>query len=92
MGRPSLDYKYSKAFQLLMYAYLLFKIGQIKETDNVYIGNYSFRRLKLGFIGFRNGKDKEPSLIDSQVRTDFEQKLITLLQEIYNPEIPFVEK
>lgn len=87
-----LDYKYSKAFQLLMYAYLLFKIGQIKETDNVYIGNYSFRRLKLGFIGFRNGKDKEPSLIDSQVRTDFEQKLITLLQEIYNPEIPFVEK
>jgi hypothetical protein len=87
-----LDYKYSKAFQLLMYAYLLFKMGIIQQTDNVYVGNYSFRRLKLGFIGFRNQKDKEISLVDSQVREEFEQKLIELLKEIYNPELPFVEK
>ena len=87
-----LDYKYSKAFQLLMYAYLLFKMGIIQDTDNVYVGNYSFRRLKLGFIGFRNQKDKEISLVDSQVREEFEQKLIQLLKEIYDPELPFVEK
>ena len=86
------DYDYSKAFQLLMYAYLLFKTGMIGEDKRVYVGNYSFRRLKLGFIGFRNGKDKDMSPVDTHVRDAFEQKLIQLLKEIYDPALPFVEK
>ena len=86
------DYDYSKAFQLLMYAYLLFKTGMIGEDKRVYVGNYSFRRLKLGFIGFRNGKDKDISPVDTHVRDAFEQKLIQLLKEIYDPALPFVEK
>ena len=85
------DYDYSKAFQLLMYAYLLFKKGMVQESERIYVGNYSFRRLKLGFIGFRNGKE-DISPVDTDVRTAFEQKLLQLLKEIYDPALPFVEK
>jgi len=87
-----IDFKYSKAFQLLMYAYLLRKSGKVEDDIPIYVGNYSFKNLKPGFLGFKIASGKPMVSIDNAILTKFEEKLIALLTEIYDPSIPFVEK
>ena len=85
------DFKYSKAFQLLMYAYLLKKSGIISNESIIYAGNYSFKNLKNDFLYFKTDK-KEICNITDDILKKFESKLIELLTEIYDITIPFREK
>jgi hypothetical protein len=85
------DFKYSKAFQLLMYAYLLKKSGIISNKSIIYAGNYSFKNLKNDFLYFKTDK-KEICNITDDILKKFESKLIELLTEIYDITIPFREK
>lgn len=84
------DFKFSKVFQLLMYAYMLEK-GGFCVDNQVFAGNYSFKRLENGFMGFRLKGDKI-SPITSEIKEIFEQKLKELLLDIFNKNIPFKKK
>lgn len=90
------DYtRYSKSFQVLMYAFMLFNDGKIKLP--VEAGIVSFKNLSKGFMPFSK-KDKEgtgakkETLIYEETLNDFQKELISLLLEIYNDTINFTEK
>lgn len=89
------DFKYSKAFQVLFYAYLLDKCDDVQLP--VEAGIISFKNLSAGFIPF-TVKDKpgkgaiKESQIDATVLKSFESLLLLLLKEIFNPSIPLTEK
>ena len=89
------DYdKYSKSFQVLMYAYMLKKDKRLKLP--VEAGIISFKNLSDGFISFVKkestySRDKDTS-ITQETLNDFEIQLKKLIIEICNPEIDFIEK
>lgn len=89
------DYtKYSKSFQVLMYAYMLNQKKQF--TSGVEAGIISFKNMKEGFLKFSkkpslNSRQKD-TLINEETLKNFEIELIKLITEIFNPEIDFIEK
>lgn len=92
----SSDYdKYSKSFQILMYAYMMHQ----KKSLNLPIeaGIISFKNLNAGFLKFAkkdkpgNGAKKDYD-ITSETLNLFYNELKTLILEICNPNIDFIEK
>ncbi len=89
------DYKkYSKSFQVLMYAYLIYHSKQINLP--IEAGIISFKNLSSGFLKFgqkvsERGRKKD-TLITQETLERFEFELKQLISEICNPEIPFIEK
>ncbi|WP_411766233.1 PD-(D/E)XK nuclease family protein [Winogradskyella sp. A3E31] len=85
---------YSKAFQVLCYAYIMFKDGTISLP--VEAGIISFKNLQSGFLKFAekeasNSRSKN-SDITSDTLTAFEEQLKSLILEICDPQVAFVEK
>ncbi|MBV7269703.1 PD-(D/E)XK nuclease family protein [Winogradskyella luteola] len=89
------DYnKYSKSFQVLCYAYMMYQKRQINLP--VEAGIISFKNLNAGFLKF----GKKPSafsrtkeqLITEEMLNNFEVQLKKLILEICNPNIDFIEK
>lgn len=79
--------KYSKAIQVLLYAFLY---AQNFETTALEGGIISFKNLKGGLLKVDFGKkDYE---ITSEKMDDFIISIKNLIKEIFNPEIPFTEK
>ena len=92
----NMDYdKYSKSFQVLTYALMLFKNKDFPLPLEG--GIISFKNLNKGFLKFAK-KDKpgayanKETLITEETLANFEQQLQGLIQEIFNPEIAFIEK
>ncbi|WP_040279497.1 PD-(D/E)XK nuclease family protein [Psychroserpens damuponensis] len=89
------DYdKYSKSFQILMYAYMMYKDNKINLP--VEAGIISFKSLNLGLLKFAtkpslNSKTKDYS-ITSETLDAFEIELKKLISEIFNETINFIEK
>jgi hypothetical protein len=91
------DYKkYSKSFQLLTYAYMLEKSGDIELPINA--GIISFKNLQDNFVlSFNkknkpgNGAIKNPDITTETLDAYFEV-LKALILEIFNPKIDLVEK
>ena len=90
------DYdKYSKSFQILTYAYMMFIKQSIKLP--IEAGIISFKNLNEGFLKFTKkdragrGATKE-TLINEEVLQHFEKELKKLILEICNPNIDFIEK
>tara|TARA_R110000796_G_scaffold183498_2_gene299938 strand:+ start:6884 stop:9613 length:2730 start_codon:yes stop_codon:yes gene_type:complete len=79
-------YDKSKAFQLLCYA-LLFNAKA--PIDTIKAGILSFKNLNSGILNFNYLKSEE---INQSTLLEFKSVLIALIQEIFNPEIPFEEK
>lgn len=88
------DEKYSKAFQVLMYAYI-YLINSSSEgalTDGLNrfetleSGIISFKNLKSGFMKF-NAQPLSRELLEA-----FVIQLDALLSELFDTEVPFVEK
>ena len=89
------DYtKYSKSFQILMYAYMMYKDNKI--TLPVEAGIVSFKNLKSGFLKFakkESAYDKNKIVaISEETLEAFEKELKKLIFEICNPNIDFIEK
>lgn len=88
------DYKkYSKSFQVLMYAYMLSKKTALKFP--VEAGIISFKNLSEGFIKFskkESDRGKKDTNITEDTLADFEVELKKLITEICNPNTPFTEK
>ena len=90
------DYtKYSKSFQVLMYAYMLCQ-EQVFSIP-VEAGIISFKNLNSGFLKFAK-KDKpgayakKNTLISEETLQHFYQELKQLILEIFDPNIDFIEK
>jgi len=79
--------KYSpKALQLLMYSWLMRASRYIPNTSDLKAGIFSFRRLNDGFLPLRV---LENETIDEEALTLISNVLTEILQEIFNPDIPF---
>ncbi|GLB53108.1 hypothetical protein NBRC110019_21480 [Neptunitalea chrysea] len=88
------EYTYSKAFQILAYAYMRNK--EVPFT-NAIAGIISFKNLQAGFLQFCKKDKRAPKahkevLITQETLMLFEQQLHNLIKEIVNPTIPFTEK
>ena len=89
------DYnKYSKSFQILMYAYMMHKEKTIDLP--VEAGIISFKNLNAGLLKFAtkpstNSRSKD-HVITQDTLNAFEIELKKLIVEIYNPDVDFVEK
>ena len=87
----SSDIKYDKIIQLLCYALMFENKSEYKDYP-VEAGIISFKNMKAGFMPFGFGKGKNS---DSDITThtidSFKIELVSLIQEILNPEIPFEE-
>ena len=87
------NYNFSKAFQLLCYALMYNSKQPIQQLE---AGIISFKNLKDGLLRFatksKKGDRNKDTLITQETITLFYTALQTLIFEICNPEIPFVEK
>ncbi len=79
------DKKYSKAFQLLFYTYLYQKNNP--STQQIIPGIYSMRAISSGFITttLPEGTD------DNDLISEFEKVLSDVIEDIFNPELPFIQ-
>lgn len=89
------DYtKYSKSFQVLCYAYAMFHDG--KATLPLEAGVISFKNLSSGFLKFAKKEGSHDrnknTTISEDILQSFEAELKTLILEICNPDIDFIEK
>ncbi|MGC1516721.1 MAG: PD-(D/E)XK nuclease family protein, partial [Maribacter sp.] len=88
------DYQYSKAFQLLCYAYMLFTSDE-NTYSSMQGGVVSFKNFAEGTLLFakkESARGFKNHTIDAQVISEFEQILFSLISEICNPELPLIEK
>ena len=90
------DYdKYSKSFQVLLYTLLLDRSGSLEFP--VEAGIISFKNMKGGFLRFAkkdktgNGAKKD-HVITKEVMEVYGAQLKSLILEICDPEVPFLEK
>lgn len=87
------DYKYAKAFQVMLYAYMLYKEN---GTLGMEAGIISFKNLKNGFMNFGIKESararKKEAVITEEILKTFEVKLVQIIEEICNPSKAFIEK
>lgn len=84
------DIKNDKIIQVLAYAFM---IGDKINGREIEAGIISFKNLKSGFLPFNFRQEKEIfNLVSSEIMENYLQQVIILLKEIFDAEIPFVEK
>ncbi|WP_333877818.1 PD-(D/E)XK nuclease family protein [Flavobacterium sp.] len=84
------DIKNDKIIQILAYAFMFEENAQGREIE---VGIISFKNLKSGFLPFQFKPDK--TIIDifsPEIRENYLDEIVILLQEIFDTEIPFEEK
>ena len=89
------DYdKYSKSFQVLCYAYMMYHKNRIQLP--IEAGIISFKNLNQGFLKFGKKENlytrTKNQLINEETLNNFEIELKKLIVEICNPEVNFIEK
>ncbi|MBL7471308.1 PD-(D/E)XK nuclease family protein [Robertkochia sediminum] len=88
------DYKYSKAFQVLCYVYMM--RHKIPANARVQAGIVSLKTIRNGFMPFaqteKPGARSADPEITPEVLETFEEKLFELIRTICDPAQPFVEK
>ncbi|MEN8856609.1 MAG: PD-(D/E)XK nuclease family protein [Flavobacteriaceae bacterium] len=87
------DFKYNKAIQVLLYAYLYSQNNTVGKNTFIEAGIISFKNLKSGVLKMNfssNYKNPENKITEKKLE-EFIMQIKVLLQEIYNPEISFLE-
>ncbi len=89
-SKMSDDYKYTKALQVMLYAYIYSMNNEV--TQPLEAGIISMRNLKEGFLkmNFASGRGKDFDVNKTRV-DEFLVEVKRLLSEIFNPTIPFKE-
>lgn len=88
------DIKNEKIIQLLTYAFMHEAYSEGMETE---AGIISFKNMKNGFMNFafKDGYDRSApvcDLISEKILEEFKAQLVVLINEILNPDLPFIEK
>ncbi|MDM1501792.1 PD-(D/E)XK nuclease family protein [Myroides marinus] len=86
----TLDLKNDKIIQLLCYALMYTKNDSMQSVE---AGIYSFKNRKEGFLffGVNEGRNNVNHAITQETLALFKDELVTLLLEILNPDIDFIE-
>ncbi|SFW41374.1 PD-(D/E)XK nuclease superfamily protein [Sinomicrobium oceani] len=87
------DYKYSKAFQLLCYSYMLIQSSSYGLPVEAAI--ISFKNLRKGFMKFakkEGPRSERDYAITPETFEHFTGQLYDLIGEICDPSVPFAEK
>lgn len=87
------DFKHNKAIQVLLYAYLYSQNNTVGKNTFIEAGIISFKNLKSGVLKMNfssNYKNPENKITEEKLE-EFIMQIKVLLQEIYNPEISFLE-
>jgi len=81
--------KVDMAFQMLTYSYLLGSMNK-KENRMIHAGIVALKKVRSGFLPVvLPVAGKNSGTIDQKSLKDFEGILIRLLEDIYNPDVPF---
>lgn len=86
------DYSLSKAFQVLTYALMIHEQDTVSSSE---AGIISFKNLGSGFLKFgtkTSSRSARDQLITAETLNTFKAELVSLIKEICDPKIPFVEK
>ena len=85
--------KFHKAIQVLIYALLFTKSTSFDFSQPLQAGIYSFKSLKDGFlqVNFAEQRKSPETLISDEKLNDFLEVLKTYIQEMYNPDVAFLE-
>ncbi|WP_439130121.1 PD-(D/E)XK nuclease family protein [Polaribacter sp.] len=85
--------KQYKAIQVLLYAYLFTQNKNYDFSKPLKAGIYSFKNLKEGFLAvhFSSSRTNPDTDITQEKLDHFMEELKMYIQEIYNPEIAFIE-
>jgi len=76
-----------KAIQLLLYSWLMRASQQVPDTSDLEAGIISFRRLNHGFLPLRVSENET---VGEEALSLITNVLTEILQEIFNPDIPFI--
>ena len=79
----------SKAFQLMMYAYLYLK--QNKNQTSAVVGNISFKNLKKGLLCIKHKNTNKALMVGKEELHFFEEQLQNLLLKIIDDQEPFIQ-
>ena len=79
----------SKAFQLMMYAYLYLK--QNKNQTSAIVGNISFKNLKKGLLCIKKKNTNKTLIVGKDELQLFEEQLQNLLLKIIDDKEPFIQ-
>jgi len=80
-----------KAFQLLFYGLLTQNHPTLQGP--ITAGIFSFKNQKDGVMGFADKSQKPPQiLLDDPLLDVFKKELTSLVLELLDPELPFVQK
>ena len=79
----------SKAFQLMMYAYLYLK--QNTDQTSAVVGNISFKNLKEGLLCIKNKNTNKALVVGKDELQLFEEQLQNLLLDILDVQKPFIQ-
>ncbi len=87
------DFKYSKAIQVLLYAFMYLESENINENTEMQAGIVSFKKLQSGFmkLNFSEKFRGEDFNVTPERVYAFIHEMKILIREIYNQEIDFVE-
>ncbi len=84
------ELKNDKIIQVLAYSYMFMEDSTISQME---AGIISFKNLSAGFLPFIfKSENNENSIITKEVLQYFTNEIVVLLQEIFDPTIPFEEK
>ncbi|MFY0631957.1 MAG: PD-(D/E)XK nuclease family protein [Flavobacteriaceae bacterium] len=88
-----IDFKHSKAIQILLYAYLYNENNALSENTSLEAGIISFKNLKSGFLNVNfstNYRNTDYQITQDRLES-FIAQIKELLIEIYDPEASFKE-
>lgn len=87
------DYKYTKAMQVMLYSFM-YASNVVSNLSELESGIISFKNLNAGFLKM-NFSDKPrgvDTLVSEERINEFMVETKTIIKEILNPEIPFIQK
>lgn len=83
------DLRYNKQFQLMMYAWLLFK-NKLCKAEDIRPGIIPFKEFS-GKPVYITTKDKKPFIFSEEILFEFEEKLIAFIESIFDKQSPFLQ-
>lgn len=86
------DYKYTKAMQVLLYAFLYTQNNNHNFDTPLESGIFSFKNRKAGFLklNFATGRNKDSNVTEERIE-EFMEVIQKLIAEIFDINTPFIE-
>jgi hypothetical protein len=86
------DYKYTKAMQVLLYAFLYSKNNNVNFDNSLQSGIFSFKNRSAGFLklNFATGRNMDSNVTKEKLE-EFMEVIKKMIAEIFDKKTPFIE-